>query len=119
MEVDFAMINTTLDRVDTKQFDTIAGSAPLRVASLVCLHRTQSAGGHVKSWERFAKAAMQFPRELDLTVHFLGQTESVETLAPNVRYHTHLPQRGTERLPFLNHVPDHTDLANYHPALAK
>lgn len=109
----------TLERVDTKKFEPIKVHAPLKVAALVCLHRTQSAGGHVKSWERFAKVATQFQGELDLTVHFLGQSESVEALSPNVRYQTHIPKLGTERIPFLSHVPDHTDLAGHNPSLAK
>jgi glycosyltransferase involved in cell wall biosynthesis len=78
-----------------------------------------NAGGHVKSWERFARSAMRLRNELDLTVHFIGDSETITPLADNVRFHLHPPRFSTKRLKFLSHVPDHTDLAFYHPVLAK
>lgn len=93
--------------------------APLKVAVLVDLLRYPSAGGHVKSWEQFALAAVRQAATLDLTVHFLGAEETVAPLADNVRFCLHRPRFSTQRFGFLSHVPDHTDLAFYHPALAR
>ena len=92
---------------------------PIKVSVLVDLARRPSAGGHVKSWERFAQAAARQADGLDLTVHFLGNEEAVEPLADNVRFCLHPPRFSTQRFSFLSHVPDHTDLAFYHPGLAK
>ncbi len=92
---------------------------PLKVAALVDLLYTPQAGGHVKCWERFARAATLHPQTLDLTVHFLSTEEKVLPLSENVRLHLHPPRFSTQRLPFLSHVPDHTDLASYNPKLAE
>ncbi|MGE4351422.1 MAG: glycosyltransferase [Bdellovibrionales bacterium] len=94
-------------------------SARLRVAVLVNLPRHEISGGHVRGWEYRAKAAANCPElPLDLTVYFSGQ-EKTEILAPHVRLR-HLPQLfSTAKLTFLPYVPDNTDLAPYHPALAK
>ncbi|GAB6053262.1 glycosyltransferase [Magnetospira thiophila] len=89
----------------------------IRVAVLVDLEWRPTAGGHVKCWERLARAAMR-REDLDLTVHFSGAEERVHELAPHVRYVIHKPVFSTARLPFLSHVPDHTDLAPYHWGLA-
>jgi glycosyltransferase involved in cell wall biosynthesis len=90
-----------------------------RVAALVDLPRTPQAGGHVKYWERIAQAAAEaadFP--FDLTVYLSGDAPE-EALSPYVR-HRHLkPIFSTARLKFLPYVPDHTDLAPYHPTLAR
>lgn len=94
-------------------------AAPLRVAVLVDLLWSPSAGGHVKCWERIAQAATRRPGDLDLTVHFAGTEPAARELAPHVRYRLHRPVFSTARLPFLSHVPDHTDLAPRHPALAR
>lgn len=93
--------------------------SPLRVAALVDLAWTPLAGGHVKCWERLAEAACRIPGELDLTVHFSGDAAARHELAANVRYLVHPPVFSTRSLPFLSHVPDHTDLAPYHPRLAR
>jgi len=92
---------------------------PIKVSVLVDLIRRPNAGGHVKSWERFAQAAVRLSGSLDLTVHFLGEEETVVPLADNVRFCLHPPRFSTQRFSFLSHVPDHTDLAFYHPSLAK
>ncbi len=100
----------------------IDGSRPvdpaLRVGVLVDLPWTPSAGGHVKTWERIAAAAVALGPSLDLTVHFSGAEEATHVIAPHVRYRIHRPVLSTARLPFLSHVPDHSDLAPYHPRLA-
>ncbi len=98
---------------------TQAQATPLRVAVLVDLLWSPSAGGHVKCWERIAQAALRRPGDLDLTVHFAGTEPALRELAPHVRYRMHRPVFSTARLPFLSHVPDHTDLAPRHPALAR
>lgn len=91
--------------------------ATLRVAVLVTLEQGKTAGGHVKCWERFAEDAGKSTPELDLTVHFLGETTAITPLADNVRFHHHRPVFGTRRLAFLKQGAGHTDLAPFHPGL--
>ncbi|HZZ88071.1 MAG TPA: glycosyltransferase [Caulobacteraceae bacterium] len=91
---------------------------PIRVAALVDLPRSPEAGGHVKCWERLAEAAADGELPLDLTVYFSGRNQT-ETLGPGARM-AHLPPLfSTAQLKFLPYVPDHTDLAPYHPRLAR
>lgn len=90
---------------------------PLKVSVLVTLFRDEHAGGHVKCWERFAQAATRQP-QLDLTVHFLGQTEEVVPLSDNVRFWLHPPRLSTRWFPFLSQIPAHTDLAGYNQSVA-
>ncbi len=79
---------------------------------------SQAAGGHVKFWERAARGAAGLAG-LDLTVFFAAAADGEHVIAPNVRYRLLRPVFGTQRLPFLAQVPDHTDLAPYHPRLAR
>lgn len=89
----------------------------LKVAALVDLLRSPQSGGHVKGWERLAQAAANSDLPLELTVFFSG-SEQREALAPHVTLQQ-LPQVfSTARLKFLPYLPDHTDLARHHPALA-
>lgn len=90
----------------------------LKVAVLVDLPRTPSSGGHVKGWEHRAEAIATASIPLDLTLFFSGDAKS-EVLAPHVRLRQIPPVFSTKRLSFLPYVPDHTDLAPYHPALAR
>ncbi len=91
---------------------------PLRVAALVDLPRSPQAGGHVKCWERLADAAAGADLPLKLTVYFSGRQDDV-VLGPGARL-THLPPVfSTAQLKFLPYLPDHTDLAPYHPPLAR
>jgi glycosyltransferase involved in cell wall biosynthesis len=90
----------------------------LSVGVLVDLDWRPTAGGHVKTWERLAAAACRADEPVDLTVHFLGERDATVPLGPHVRYQVHPPLLSSARLPFLSRVPDHTDLAPYHPALA-
>ena len=90
---------------------------PLKVGVLVDLALTPDAGGHVKCWQRFAEAAVECPDELDLTVHFNGPEADRIELAPNVRYVLLPPVFSTARI--IRQVPDHTDLAPWHPRLAR
>jgi glycosyltransferase involved in cell wall biosynthesis len=92
-------------------------SPPLRVGVLVDLSLTTDAGGHVKCWERIAEAAVEFADRLDLTIHFNGPAFERIELSPSVRYVLMPPVLSTRRL--VNHVPDHTDLAPWHPRLAR
>jgi glycosyltransferase involved in cell wall biosynthesis len=82
------------------------------------LEHGATAGGHVKCWERFAEAAVHLPEELDLTVHFLGETSRIEHLAGHVRLQEHPGVFSTRRLRFLDQGAGHTDLAPFHPAVA-
>jgi glycosyltransferase involved in cell wall biosynthesis len=90
----------------------------LKVAVLVDLFWTPAAGGHVKFWERAAAGAAGV-EGLDLTVYFAAARSGTHIVAPNVRYRLLKPMFSTARLSFLAHVPDHTDLAPYHPRLAR
>jgi glycosyltransferase involved in cell wall biosynthesis len=91
---------------------------PLRVAALIDLPRSPKSGGHVKCWERLAHAAAHSQLPLDLTVFFSGQ-EATEILGPHARIKQLPPVFSTAHLKFLPYVPDHTDLAPYHPRLAR
>lgn len=90
----------------------------LRVAALVDLPRSPQSGGHVKCWERLAQAAAHSDLPLDLTVYFSGR-EAREVLGPKARIRHLRPVFSTSNLKFLPYVPDHTDLAPYHPRLAR
>jgi glycosyltransferase involved in cell wall biosynthesis len=91
----------------------------LRVGVLVDLARRPESGGHVKCWERLAAAAAGVPG-LALAVHFAGPGRGREDIAPNVRFVYETPVFSTARLGFLlGEVPDDTDLAPYHPRLAR
>lgn len=108
--------------LQTDTASKIVGEArkPLRVAVLVDLHWSADAGGHVKCWEKLARAATAHVGTLDMTVHFLGDGEGVREIASNVRYRFHPSARGTERFGFLaGSVPDHTDLAARNRSLEK
>lgn len=91
---------------------------PLRVAALIDLPRSPLSGGHVKGWERLAQAAAEGDLPLDLTVYFSGP-ESCEDLSARAHLRQLPPVFSTAKLKFLPYVPDHTDLAPYHPQLAR
>lgn len=91
----------------------------LRVGVLVDLPLGPAAGGHVRCWERLAQAALHFPDRFDLTVHFIGWKAERRSLGDTVRYVIEPPVFCTDRLGFLSHIPDHTDLAPWHPRLAQ
>lgn len=99
--------------------DARGAARPLRVAVLVDLLWTPAAGGHVKFWERAAAGAAGLGDVLDLTIYFGARANGERRLADNVRFRLLKPVFSTERLRFLAHVPDHTDLAPYHPRLAR
>jgi glycosyltransferase involved in cell wall biosynthesis len=89
---------------------------PLKVGVLVDLAFTPGAGGHVKCWQRLAEAAVAYPEQLDLTVHFSGRRARRIALSPTVRYELLPPVLSTARL--VRNVPDDTDLAPWHSRLA-
>ncbi len=93
-------------------------SEKIRVAALIDLPRSPLSGGHVKGWEKRAYAAAKMDLPIDFTIYFSGP-EKTEILAPHVRIRQLPPVFSTARLKFLPYVPDHTDLAPYHPKLAK
>src|SRR5438874_5552023 len=92
-------------------------SPPLKVGVLVDLDLTPEAGGHVKCWQRLAEAAVDCAELLDLTVHFSGPEPRRIELSSNVRYVVLPPVFSSARL--ICRVPDHTDLAPWHPRLAR
>jgi glycosyltransferase involved in cell wall biosynthesis len=99
--------------------DSRRSAAALKVGVLVDLPLAAGAGGHVKCWERLASAACEIPDQLDLTVHFVGNQSDEITIAGNVRYVTEPQNFSTRRFGFLSHVPEHADLAPWHPNLAR
>ena len=98
---------------------TFIRTEPLRVGVLVDLERHPGAGGHVKCWERLSRAALAFDGSLDLTVHFAGREHAVEEIGVNVRYVTQAPVFSTAKIPFLQDLPDHTDLSPWHARIAR
>ena len=94
-------------------------NTPLKVGVLVDLERGDEAGGHVKCWEHFAKAAVGFANQLNLTVHFQGNNDEEISLGPRTRIITLRPLFSTKRLFFLRNIADYTDLAPGHPRLKK
>lgn len=92
--------------------------SPVNVHVLVDLEWSNTAGGHVKCWERFAESAVNVP-ELNLTVHFSGMQAQRRQLSSSVTFEIHEPVFSTRRIPFIGHVPDHTDLGFFHPELAR
>lgn len=86
----------------------------MAVGVVVDFERSPVAGGHVRFWERVGEAAVGVPG-LDLTVHFLGRSETCLELSDNVRYRTHRPVLPSARLGFL--APDPTDLSPWSPGL--
>ena len=93
-------------------------TALLRIAVLVDLPRQAESGGHVKCWERLAEAAAHTKLPLDLTVYFSGAGPD-EILSPQCRLRHLPPVFSTARLKFLPYMPDTTDLASWHRALAR
>lgn len=95
----------------------VVAERPLKVGVLVDLTLSAEAGGHVKCWQRIAEAAVDFADRLDLTVHFNGKRQQRVELSPTVRYALLPPVLSTARL--VRDVPDHTDIAPWHPRLAR
>ena len=91
----------------------------LRVGVLVDLERCDTAGGHVKCWERIAEAAARLDVPLDLTIHVQGRKAGTQELAPNVRFVARRPVLSTGRWRTLDVGADHTDLAPIHPGLLR
>lgn len=91
----------------------------LRVGVLVDLERRDTAGGHVKCWERIAEAAVRLDMPLDLTIHVQGDTAETVELSPKVRFMAKRPLLSTRRWGALDVGADHTDLAPIHPGLLR
>jgi glycosyltransferase involved in cell wall biosynthesis len=88
-----------------------------KVDALITLYHSENAGGHVKCWQCFAEAAAATP-ELDLTVYFLGERHETITLNDHSRITTFRPVLGNRWLCAGNRT-NQTDLAPFHPALAR
>ena len=114
-----AWLLTPAQAIPNEPAATPTAAPPLRVHVLVDLEPGPAAGGHVKCWEHIAEAATRLDENLDLTVHFSGARPCRVALSDRVRYLVHRPVFSTSRLGFLSHVPDHTDLAPFHPGLAR
>jgi glycosyltransferase involved in cell wall biosynthesis len=91
----------------------------LKVAVSVDLMRGAGAGGHLRYWERLARAASGLGQTIDLTVHVQGEAADVDVIDENVRFAAHRPVMPTSRIRGLGSVADHTDLAPHHPGLAR
>ncbi|MGD9616998.1 MAG: glycosyltransferase [Alphaproteobacteria bacterium] len=109
----------TAERAPVSGMASAAPIRPLKVGVLVDLEYTPAAGGHVKCWQRLAEAAAEIPDSLDLTVHFNGTEKRELPLSPTVRYALLPPVFSTARLVRNPHLPDHTDIAPWHPHLAR
>lgn len=117
---DMAVIPQRVRPIANEATPRLAGATsrqPLKVGVLVDLAFTAEAGGHVKCWQRLAEAAVERPERLDLTVHFSAGKPGRIALSPTVRYELLPPVFSTARL--IRDVPDHTDLAPWHPRLAR
>jgi len=99
------------------QPQSATGRTP-RVSVLVDLSFGPNSGGHVKCWTRLAEAAGRRAADLDLTVYFTGSESREIAVAGHVRYSIVPSVFSTARVGFLSHVPDHTDLAPWHPRVA-
>lgn len=100
-------------------------SFSLSVAVLVELARGPRSGGHVKCWEHFAHVAAA-ERDIDLTLYVLPEPGCgsrarlrVDHVAPNVRFVPLRPVVGTARLNRVVGGVDASDLAPFHPELAR
>jgi glycosyltransferase involved in cell wall biosynthesis len=102
-----------------RQNEKIYAPSIIRVGVLVGLFYDPAAGGHVKTWERFARTAARLDLGLDLTVHFLGRKAETLELNERTRLQLHEPRWSSSRFSMLSEIPDHTDLAGYHPGLAR
>jgi glycosyltransferase involved in cell wall biosynthesis len=91
---------------------------PISVGVLVDLPFGPHSGGHVKCWTRLAEAAGRRAGDLDLTVFFTGTEARQIAITDNVRHAIVPSVFSTARVRFLSHVPDHTDLAPWHPKIA-
>ncbi len=72
------------------------------------------AGGQVKTWEHFARAAESFKDKLRLTLHFHGDQKKILMTSSNVRYITLPPVLNTAHFRSMDHLVDHTDLSPFH-----
>lgn len=91
----------------------------LSVGVLVDLEWSERSGGHIRSWRRFAEAAVAWPERVDLTVYYLGTAPGRIEIGANARLVLVPPGLGTRRVPFLRGAVRHTDLAPWRPALAQ
>ena len=91
----------------------------LKVGVLVDLERRDTAGGHVKCWERIAEAAARADLSIDLTVHVQGDRTDIQELAPHVRFVALRPMLSTGRWRSFDVGADQTDLAPLHPGLLR
>ncbi len=89
-----------------------------RVAVLVTLFHDEKAGGHVKIWEKFLRVAPASDG-VDLTVFFLGSKDEIIPVTDVSRIHTLPPRISTGRFRFMDSGAGHTDLAGFHPGLAR
>ena len=106
------------ERAEAGGVSTATGQGrPLKVGVLVDLTLSPEAGGHVKCWQRIAEAAVDFADRLDLTVHYNGAPARRIELSATVRYALLPPVFSTARI--VKEVPDHTDLAPWHPRLTQ
>ncbi len=93
--------------------------SPLRVAVSVDLMRGAGAGGHMRYWERIARAASGLGHAIDLTIHVQGEAAGIEEIDDNCRFVAHRPVIATSRIRGLDRIADHTDLAPHHAGLAR
>lgn len=91
----------------------------LRVATLIDLPRSDRSGGHIRGWEFMVRATEKTGLPIDITMFTSGTPPHQEEAGLYAHFRQMAPVFSTARLKFLPYVPDHTDLAPYHPALAR
>ncbi len=77
----------------------------------------ENAGGHVKSWQNFAEAAGGIP-ELDIILYLLGDRHETTEINNHAHITMFRPVLGNRWVSSGNHT-NQTDLAPFHPALAR
>ncbi|MBI3419638.1 MAG: glycosyltransferase [Proteobacteria bacterium] len=92
-------------------------TSSLNVHVLIDLEWAPQAGGQVTCWQNLAAAAQKVAG-LALTLHAQGPKEEEIRLHERARLILHPPVFTTRKIPFL-HAPAHTDLAGFHPGLAR
>ncbi len=88
------------------------------IAILIDLARGESAGGHVKIWEKLMRAAAQSNLPAHFTLYTLAEAACEENWGERVRLVGLPPMQSTEQSRLTQTSAGETDLAAFHPLLA-
>ncbi len=81
-----------------------------KIAILVDLELNETAGGHVKFWERICYSVKDSVRDVNLAVFFLGKKTSKKQISKNITFYTIKPTISSNILKPLGVDADSTDL---------